>query len=222
LTFDSTTKVFGVDDTIDHVRAASVGVTFDAADRLGGVNVVDVAFAQGLHALGASRNGDQYLSRATGRVDFRKAVLYAQRMQSLAFHWSILAAANAQYAFTDLLASEMFSVGGELFGRGYDPSALLNDHGAAAKLELQYSRLVGRRRLVALNPYVFGDTGTVWQRTRLPGVDPSATALSAGGGLRLNVGYRLAGFVEAAKPFNPIPGQDSSRDIRIFVGASVR
>ena len=221
-TFDSTTKVFGVDDTIDHVRSASVGATFDSADRLGGVNVVDVAFFQGLHALGASRNGEQLLSRATGRVDFRKATLYAQRMQSLAFHWSFVAAVSGQYAFTDLLSSEMFSVGGELLGRGYDPSALLNDHGAGVKLELLYSRTWNGRRPVALMPYVFGDSGTVWQRTHVPGIDSSAMVVSAGGGVRLNVGYRLAGFAEAAKPFDAIPGQDSSRNLRIYVGVSVR
>ena len=56
----------------------------------------------------------------------------------------------------------------------------------------------------------------------MPGINPSATAVSAGAGLRLTVGYRLAGFVEAAKPFNAIPGQESSRDLRIYVGASVR
>jgi hemolysin activation/secretion protein len=220
--FDSTTKVFGVDDTIDHVRSASLGLTFDEADRAGGVSVVDVAFTQGLPWLGASKSGGRLLSRPTGRADFRKVTLYAQRLQNLPGQWSILAGVDGQYAFSDLLASEMFSIGGELFGRGYDPSALLNDEGAAAKLELRYQHIWGARRLVLLMPYVFGERGTVWQRTSLPGVPRSAQAASVGGGLRVGVGNQFSGFVEIDRPLDPIPGVSSSRDTRLYVGVSVR
>lgn len=219
---DSTTKVFGVNDTVDRVRSATVGLTFDAADGLGGVNVVDVAFSQGLSGLGASSNGERLLSRSTGRADFRKSSLYAQRLQALPAGWSVLAGFNAQYAFTDVLASEMFSVGGEWFGRGYDPSSLLNDHGAAVKVDLRYSRTWGDRRPVTLQPYVFGDMGRVWQRTLVPGIDRFQSAASAGGGIRLHIGYQFSGFVEVAKPFNPVVGLNSSRNARVFAGVSVR
>jgi hemolysin activation/secretion protein len=220
--FDSTTRVFDVTDSVDHVRSVTLGATFDAADRLGGVNLVDVAFAQGLQGLGASRNGEELLSRGTGRVDFRKLQLYAQRVQPLPASWSVLFAANGQYAYTDLLASEMFSVGGEWFGRGYDPSALLNDHGAAAKLDIRYSHTWGRVRPITLMPYIFGDAGRVWQRTPFPGIPAAQSAASAGGGAWLNIGSQFAGFIEVAKPFNSIPGQDPSRDARIYAGVSVR
>ncbi len=220
--FDSTTKVFGVNDTIERVRSVMVAATYDGADRLGGVNLVDVAFSQGLQGLGASRNGEQLLSRSTGKVDFRKSTLYAQRVQSLTGRWSLLAAANAQYAFTDVLASEMFSVGGEWFGRGYDPSALLNDHGAAVKLDVRYIHTWNRGKPISLMPYVFGDMGRLWQRTVLPGIPASQSAASAGGGAWLNIGNQFSGFVEFAKPFNSIVGQDPSRDTRIYAGVSVR
>ncbi|MFI5179238.1 MAG: ShlB/FhaC/HecB family hemolysin secretion/activation protein [Vicinamibacterales bacterium] len=220
--FNSTTTVFGINDTIDRVRSVSLGLTYDGADGLGGVNVVDLAFSQGLTGLGASRAGAELLSRATGRADFRKTTLYAQRLQSLGGKWSLLFGLNGQYAATDLLASEMFSVGGELFGRGYDPSALLNDHGAAAKLDLRYSQTWGGRRPISLMPYVFGDAGRVWQRTPLPGLASSESLASAGGGIRLSVGTLLSGFVEVGKPFNTIVGQDTSRNARVYAGVSVR
>jgi hemolysin activation/secretion protein len=219
-TFDGTIKVFGVNDTIDHLRALSAGVTYDSADALGGINIVDFGFAQGLRGLGASSNGERLLSRATGRVDFRKSTLYAQRLQPLTSGWSVLVGLDAQYAFTDLLAPEMFSVGGEFFGRGYDPSALLNDHGAAVKLDLRYSHTWGGQTPIGLMPYVFGDLGRVWQRTRVPGLPASESAASAGGGLRLTIGNRYSTFIEVAKPFDRIEGQ--SRDARVFAGASVR
>lgn len=220
--FDSKTKVFGVDDTVDRVRSVSVGITYDGADGLRGVNLVDLEYSRGLRGLGASNNGERLLSRSTGRVDFRKASVYLQRLQALPGPLSILAGGQAQYAFTDVLAAEMFSVGGELFGRGYDPSTLLNDHGAAVKLELRYSLTWGGARPTTLMPYVFGDAGRVWQRTRIPGIPGQESIASAGGGIRLNVGGVFTGFIEVATPFNTIAGQDTSRDARVFAGVAVR
>jgi len=219
--FDSTSRVFGVTDTVDHVRSVTVAATFDGADRLGGVNLIDVGFSQGLQELGASREGDQILSRSTGRVDFRKSTIYAQRVQSLPARWSLLFGASGQYAFTDLLASEMFSIGGEWFGRGYDPSSLLNDHGAAIKLDLRYNVRLGATP-IAVMPFVFGDAGRVWQRTRFPGIEPSQSIASAGGGAWLNIGRQFAGFIEIAKPFEPIVGQSATRSVRVYAGVSVR
>ena len=218
--FNSTTQVFDVDDTIDRVRSVSLGVTYDNADRFGGVNIVDVAFGQGLRGLGASSNGDRLLSRSTGRVDFRKVSVYGQRLQLLSPGWSAVVGVEAQYAFTDLLAPEMFSLGGERFGRGYDPSALLNDHGANAKLELQYTHTWRGREPILLMPYAFGDMGRVWQRTPIPGITPYESAASAGGGVRMSIG-QFSGFVEVAKPFNRI-GLDPGRDLRVYAGLSVR
>ena len=219
--FDSTSRVFNVTDTVDHVRSVTVGATYDGADRLGGVNLFDVAFSQGLQELGASREGDQILSRSTGRVDFRKSTIYAQRVQALPAGWSLLFGASGQYAFTDLLASEMFSVGGEWFGRGYDPSTLLNDHGAALKLDLRYSLRLGAKP-ITLMPFAFGDAGRVWQRTPFRGIEPSQSIASAGGGAWLNVGRQFAGFIEIAKPFEPIVGQSATRGVRVYAGVSVR
>jgi hemolysin activation/secretion protein len=219
--FDSVSRVFNVTDTVDHVRSVTVAATFDGADGLGGVNLFDVAFSQGLQGLGASREGEQFLSRSTGRVDFRKSTIYAQRVQSLPARWSLLFGASGQYAFTDLLASEMFSVGGEWFGRGYDPSSLLNDHGAAIKLDLRYSLRWGAKPVTVM-PFVFGDAGRVWQRTPFPGIEASQTITSAGGGAWLNLGRQFAGFIEIAKPFDAIAGQSASRSVRIYAGVSVR
>jgi len=219
--FDSTSRVFNVTDTVDHVRSVTVGATYDGADRLGGGNLIDVGFSQGLQELGASREGDQILSRSTGRVDFRKSTIYAQRVQSLPAGWSLLFGASGQYAFTDLLASEMFSVGGEWFGRGYDPSTLLNDHGAALKLDLRYSLRLGAKP-ITLMPFAFGDAGRVWQRTPFRGIEPSQSIASAGGGAWLNVGRQFAGFIEIAKPFEPIVGQSATRGVRVYAGVSVR
>ena len=219
-TFDSRSTIFGVEDTTDRLRSARVGLTYDAGDGLGGMNIADIEYSHGFKGLGASDNDDPYLSRAGGRSDFSKVTLYAARYQSLPANWSIVVAANAQYAFTDLLAPELFSVGGEQFGRGYDASELLNDHGAAVKVDLRYSHTWGGRRPVTLMPYVFGDAGRVWQRTTFPGGESYQTLSSAGGGLRLGIGA-VSGFVEVAAPLDRIVGQENSRDPRVFAGLTL-
>ncbi len=219
--FDSRSTIFGIEDTTDRLRTARVGLTYDAGDGIGGMNIADVEYSHGLKGLGASDNGDPYLSRAGGRSDFSKATLYAARIQSLPANWSVVVAANAQYAFTDLLAPELFSVGGEQFGRGYDASELLNDHGAALKIDLRYSRTWSGRRPVTLMPYVFSDAGRVWQRTTFEGGPSQQTLSSAGGGIRLNLGGQLSGFVEVAVPLDRIVGQENSRDPRVFAGLSL-
>ena len=220
--FDSTTTVFGVKDTADRVRAVRLGLTFDASDGLGGINLADLEFSQGIAALGASANGGRYLSRSTGRTDFRKATLYAARLQLLPAGWSLALAVNAQYALTDLLSPELFGVGGEQFGRGYDFAEILNDHGVAAKVDLRYSdtRLGGTA--ATLMPYVFYDFGRVWQRTPSPGLDTTQSAASAGAGLRVSFGRRLSGFVELGKPLTRIVGQEKNRRARIYTGLSVQ
>jgi hemolysin activation/secretion protein len=217
--FNSTSTIFGVKDSVDHVRAVRLGATYDAADGLGGINIADFEFSQGIAGLGASVSGDEYLSRPSGQADFRKVTLYAARLQSLGARWSLVTAANGQYAFTDLLAPELFSFGGEVFGRGYDPSELLNDHGAALKAELQYSH-VGRGRTI-LTPYGFADAGRVWQRTPIPGLASTQSAASAGGGIRFGKGARLSSFIEVAKPLTKIVLQENSRDARIYAGVSI-
>jgi len=217
--FNSKSTIFDVKDTEDRIRAVRVGATVDSGDSLGGVNIADVEFSQGIGGIGASTNGDEYLSRSSGQVDFRRANLYASRIQSLPAHFSIVVGVNGQYAFTDLLAPELFSFGGEQFGRGYDASELLNDQGVGAKVDLRYMHSWGRSLLM---PYGFYDWGQVWQRTKIAGIDASQTASSAGFGIRLGMGSRLSSFVEVAKPLDKLVTQENSDDARIFFGVSIQ
>jgi hemolysin activation/secretion protein len=207
------------------VRALRFGLTYDAGDALGGVNIADFEFSQGIAGLGASNDGDEYLSRQAGRADFRRVALYAARLQSLPSNWSVVVGVNAQYAFTELLSPELFGFGGEQFGRGYDFAELLNDHGAAMKLDLRYSHTWNRgsgNLTPTLMPYGFVDAGQVWQRTPYPGIDGTQSAVSAGVGTSLNFGGRISSFVEFARPLTRVVGQESDRDGRIYAGISIQ
>ncbi|KAI5916451.1 ShlB/FhaC/HecB family hemolysin secretion/activation protein [Thauera sp. 2A1] len=217
--YDGSTELLRFTSSRDRIRALRVGMTYDLADPYQGINILDFEIAQGLRALGASEPHEPDLSRAEGRPDFTKFSLYAARLQSLAPGWSLLAALNAQYAASDLLAPELFSFGGEQFGRGYDPAELVGDHGAAMKLEVRYTNALDNG--VGYTGYGFYDAGYVSQRTPA-GLDDSSSAASAGIGLRFDLTRNFSGFVEIAKPLTRTVAAEGNRDLRGYVGLSAR
>jgi hemolysin activation/secretion protein len=218
---DGKTEIFGVEDTRDRIRGFRLGVTYDRADSWYGINLLDIELSQGIEGLGSSDNGDMMLSRYNGRVDFTKATLYAARLQSLTPRVSVLAAVNAQYAWTDLLSSELYSFGGEQFGRGYDPSELVGDHGVAGKVELRFTDTLPYGVAYSYTLYGFYDAGVVYQRSPV-GDDHSESAESAGMGLRLNLGPDVSCFAEFAKPLTRDVSAEGDRDARGYGGVSIR
>jgi hemolysin activation/secretion protein len=205
----------------DRIRAVRLGLTWDLADAYQGLNVVDLELAQGLSGWGASAADNPNRSRAAGRTDFSKINLYAARLQSVARRWSVLLALNAQLAFTDLLAPELFGVGGEPFGRGYDPSELLGDHGAALKLELRYTGNTDLAWVPNYTLYGFYDAGVVRRRTPVS-ESAQASLTSAGLGLRFGTGRRLSGFVEVAQPLTRPVATRGDRDARSHAGVAAK
>ena len=219
-THDGENDLLGIRLSEDHLRVLRFGFAYDLVDPLGGVNLLDFELSQGLDALGASENGDPMLSRANGKVDFTKVTLYAARLQDMAPHWSLLAALNGQYAFDDLLTSELFAYGGTPFGRGYDPTEFVGDNGVAAKLELRYDNRIPAEIRLPYTVYGFYDVGWIWQRTggSLGHTKPVA---SAGLGLRFRLGRYLSGYGEAAKPITTEVGAEGDRDLRGYFGLTV-
>jgi hemolysin activation/secretion protein len=127
----------------DRVRAIRAGLSYDTTDRWGGNDFVRFELSQGLPIFDASPNGAlSDVSRRGGRSVFTKGTIDASRLQDLgaiAPGLSLLLGFGAGWSFgQSLLASEQFGLGGAQFGRGYDPSELTGDYGAAGKLELRY------------------------------------------------------------------------------------
>jgi len=214
------TEIFKLEETHDSTRVMKIGGTYDLADSWSGINLLDVELSQGIIGLGSSRNSELTLSRVNGRVDFTKAAVYAARLQTLAPNLSVLAAINAQYAFTDLLSSELFSFGGELFGRGYDPSELVGDSGVAFKAEMRYGRSLKGPLVFSYTAYAFYDAGIVYQRSP-GGLADSDSAASAGLGLRMGLGQYVSCYAELAKPLTRDVSAEGNRDMRYYAGASI-
>ena len=209
----SESKILGTDLFSDRLRVLRVGGSYDFIDDFRGINLIDAEFSQGLDILNESqpntaKNANANLSRLNGKTDFSKVNLQYSRLQYLSFitpGLNLLGSVVGQYAFSQLLSGEEFGVGGDEFGRAYDPSEITGDHGLSGKLELQWGQNVAYEDFEALTGYqffAFYDLGAVWQ------IDPDVKGLAAhrqsassvGAGVRFNLWDNVSGLVEVAKP----------------------
>ena len=222
---NTTGKTFGTLLSRDRTRAVSLGGTFDIADSLGGVTLLNGVFTQGLNVFGASKSGDPLLSRSNGKSDFGKFEAYLVRTQSLGGPISLQAALQGQYALSQLLSSEEFGYGGAQFGRGYDPSALVGDHGIAGLLEVRYDLTPGQRTwLRGVQLYSSYDFGMVWAIDTDTRFNRQAGA-SAAIGTRFSLARNLGVELQVAKPLtrgNDAFAADSSDRPRAFLGLNAR
>jgi len=201
----------------DEIAVGLIGLTFDYSDDSRGVNTLDLELDQGLKAFGAAQADDPRLSRSGGRPDAFKSTLSVARLQELGANFSLLIAATGQYAASRLLLPDEFAYGGEYFGRAYDAAEFVGDSGLAGKTELRYTW--GMTPAFAILPYVFYEAG--WASRRSYPNDPenpSQSARSTGGGMRLAFGTHLSGYLEAAKPINHIVAAEGNQDTRLFGG----
>jgi hemolysin activation/secretion protein len=174
--------------TLDQLRGGRFKINADWADPFSGINQVNVIVSKGLQGAGSTDNGQALASRLNGRVDFSKVEATATRVQQLPANFSFLLAAYGQYAGTALLNPELCGFGGRVFGRAFDPSAMVADECAEALGELRFDV-----PMVPMMPkqvsqaqfYGFADRG--WLHNLAPdvGTPRNTNAASAGGGLRL-------------------------------------
>ena len=172
----------------DRLRGGRFKVNGDWADPFNGINQVNVVVSQGLQGLGSTANGQPLASRLNGRVDFSKLETTFTRVQPLPANFSFLLAAYGQLAGTPLLNPELCAYGGRVFGRAYDPSALVADECAETLGELRYDipmMAMMPKQLTQTQLYGFADRG--WLHNLAPdvGTPRNMNAASAGGGLRL-------------------------------------
>ena len=202
-------KAFDLDLFSDRLRVLRVGGSYDFIDQFRGINLIDAEFSQGLDILHQSERRpvtvdepSGYLSRVNGKTNFSKVNLEYSRLQYLSFitpGLNLLGSVIGQYSFSQLLSGEQFGVGGDEFGRAYDASEIIGDHGASGKLELQWGQNTAFEDFEALTGYqlfAFYDLGAVWQ------IDPSVrvSIASIGAGVRFNLWDNVSGLVEVTKP----------------------
>jgi len=212
---DNKQDVIGGNLFNDRIRSLRLGTTLDVVDRWRGINLVHSEISQGFNIFGASKEGFGDLSRPGGKVEYTKINVDFSRLQLLPRNYSILLAGKLQYGFDDLLSVEEFGFGGTRFGRGYDPSEIIGDHGASGKIEVRMDEYPNEVFLSHLQAFVFYDIGKVWNRNKdsQPGQE---TAASAGFGARIDFNSFISGDIYVAKPLTRKVDLEDNRDARVY------
>jgi hemolysin activation/secretion protein len=175
----------------DQLRVLRVSATEQLIDDFGGTNLFSAQLSHGLDTLGASGTNDPNVSRAGGRADFTKINFTAGRRQVISPMWAMQFGAQVQRSATPLLLTEQVGVGGDRFGRGFDPSAITGDDGEAGASELQFSHDTGNDIVPWYQLFVFLDAG----ETYFHGINGAGrqSLAATGTGIRLKLGHYLSG-----------------------------
>jgi hemolysin activation/secretion protein len=189
--------------THDDLRGVRAKANADFVDPFSGINQLIFVVSQGVEGLGSTHDGNPLASRLNGRVDFTKFELTGTHVQPLFANLSALVAAYGQYAAgTPLLSPELCGYGGRVFGRAYDPSALVGDTCFEALGELRADVPLPSwmsKDVTQFQLYGFADHG--WLHNLAPdvGTPTNMVAASAGGGLRLGLWNTWAADLSADK-----------------------
>jgi len=215
---DEQVDVFNLKLTRDRLRVFYAGFSYDLIDSWG-ESFLNLGVRQGVDAFGASEQGDLLLSRTEGVPDHTSINMTASRYQRIWEQFGLLLSGSGQYAFNTLLNAEEFKVGGEVFGRGYNPSELSGDSGLGLAAELQYTLSNPISHLQNLQGYSFYDFASVWNRDF--GVDRQQSLASAGFGVRNQLLNHLFVNLEVAWPLTRVP-DTFNKDPRFFFQVLVR
>lgn len=203
---------------VDNIRALRIGSELDFMDTIfgAGYNTLNVELSKGLNILGASEQGDDNLSRASGDPEFTKVEVEYQRLQRLTNKTNLLVGVKGQKATDALLSSEEFGVGGPGYGRGYDPSEIVGDHGVAAKAELQVNNPWAWNLVDSYQMYGFVDAGRVWNIDATTSADKKISLASTGLGMRATFPAQTQAGFYIALPLNRDVESMGSQSARFY------
>ena len=211
--------LLGSEYSNDKVRYLSLNASYDVADTLLGDSrpastLIRARLSQGLDLLGATRPGSPDLSRASGHSNFTLVHVELTRIQTVAGRFGLALAAEGQVAATPLLSAQQLGLGGNRFGRGYEPSELIGDDGVAGSIEARYDLPVKTEVLSRSQFYVFYDIGKVWNIRPAAGQARAQSLASAGVGLRFALFRRVSADIDLAKPLTRNIASRGNRNIR--------
>ena len=161
---DQEVRILDEKITRDQLRVFFANLLYDFKDDLGGFTEVSFGLRQGSDVLNASDKRDPDLSRIGGVSDFTSVNAFFSRHQHLWDNLGLFMSATGQYSFDTLLSPEEFTLGGERFGRGYNPAELAGDSGLGVTAELQYTVPGPFDFWQSIQGYGFYDFGVVWNR----------------------------------------------------------
>ena len=211
----------------DKIRVIRTGLKHEFLDNIFGTtftafNAIDIEIAKGIDMFGASNEGQPNMSRLKGDPQFFKGNIEIQRLQRLSNKVNFFTAAKGQMSSDSLPSSEEFGVGGSNYGRGYDSSEIIGDHGVAAKAEIQWNSPKEIEGLSNYQLYAFYDAGHIWNQDATTSKLKQETATSAGIGARLDLDDKTKVSAMIAFPLNRIVQTKRDDNPRIFFNLSRR
>lgn len=209
--------------TEDKLRSLSTNMSLDFSDTLGGITQIIPTLTRGLKIFGAT-DKDSESSNPLADADYWKFDLYLSRDQQLWNNFSVFSALEMQMASSQLSSYNRFSLGGQTFGRGYDPGVLEGDSGLGVMVEPRWNWFWGGKGMFQL--FTFIDWGLVRMKQEVVGVKRTESLSSAGAGVRFYgqgdgcwvKNYNLSAFI--GKPLESAGDDDGSKP-RIVVQGSV-
>lgn len=200
----------------DRLRALRFALTFEENSWLDGVTRGALRYTQGLPVFNASGGSDR-----TSRTNVSKTGNFTSlelgRLQPLGSGFDIWAQGEAQYAFSTIASYDEYAIGGSRFGRAFEPGEITGRQGWGGSIELRYSFSDIITDSDRAQVYLFSDIGTVWSAARMQ------TLSSGGGGIRLDTGLGVDGYIELARTFGrPEAVTVRTPDQRIWAGVRVQ
>lgn len=207
----------------DDITSVRLGGHVDYVDTLfsAAITNFNMELSRGLDILGASKKGDDDLTRAAGNPEYTKLTADISRLERLTNDFSLMVAAKGQISSSALLSAEEFGLGGATgIGRGYDPSELVGEDGAAGSVELRWASPYNVSWLDNYSVYTFYDIGKVWNDDATVSSQAQQSLASAGFGIRANINsVTHAGFM-VAMPLTRDVAEQGDDDPRVYVNLS--
>jgi hemolysin activation/secretion protein len=182
---------------------------------------VQLEISHGFDVFGGSSNADMNLTRADARPEFTKVRLDASLLHRFSSEWEATVMAAGQLSDGALVSAEEFGGGGARFGRAYDYSEIIGDHGVAVAAELRRNWRAPIAFLTNIQLYAFADVVSIWNAGYNPSSLPDADLSSAGLGARVSARPGITATVEGAKPLTRDVAAEGDRDPRVFVSLAL-
>jgi hemolysin activation/secretion protein len=182
----------------DRIVAATASLYGTA--RLGeGRGKARISLVQGLDLLDATERGDPLASRDDADGTFTRLKLWGHFVHELGGDFSLMASAEAQFAFQPLLSGQEMGLGGRYFLRGYDYREHAGDQGAAGAVELRFDLRDLPQPLRRAQVYAYADAGDV---SNLRDGRGGGSLASAGAGVRAWALHGIEASLELGVPLS--------------------
>lgn len=198
---DSTNALLGVAVANENIRAARLSAVYSLAEPRWAL-ALSGSLNFGLDVFGA-----HVTNPAMETPKFRKLVLQGSYDRRIGEDWVLRLRAASQIAFDKLPVSELYALGGPVFGRAFLQSTALGDSALAGSIEIGFTPKELPGRLAGLEIFCFADDGDTWYRRRMPVPSIHEDLASWGGGVRIPIGAKTKLELQAANALDAeVPG----------------